>query len=69
MKKKVWEVLGVVIESVKVVIKKFVKKLFYVEIDVLLDVFVIFVFERFDLLNVFMLDFGYIDIKNLFSFD
>lgn len=69
MKKKVWEVLGVVIESVKVVIKKFVKKLFYVEIDVLLDVFVIFVFERFDFLNVFMLDFGYIDIKNLFSFD
>lgn len=60
--------LGVVIEDVKVVIRKCVKKLFFVEIDVLLDVFVIFVFERFDFLNVFMLDFGYIDIKNLFRF-
>lgn len=60
--------LGVVIEGVKVVIRKCVKKLFFVEIDVLLDVFVIFVFERFDFLNVFMLDFGYIDIKNLFRF-
>lgn len=56
------------IESVKVVMVQLVEKLFRVFIKVFMSVFVILVFQRFDFLNVLMVDFGYFDVSNLFSF-
>lgn len=45
-----------------------VEKSFRVFIKVFMSVLVIFVFQRFDFLNVLMVDFGYFDVSNLFSF-
>lgn len=56
------------IESVKVVMVQLVEKSFRVFIKVFMSVFVILVFQRFDFLNVLMVDFGYFDVSNLFSF-
>lgn len=56
------------IESVKVVMVQLVEKSFRVFIKVFMSVLVIFVFQRFDFLNVLMVDFGYFDVSNLFSF-
>lgn len=56
------------IESVKVVMVQLVEKSFRLFIKVFMSVFVILVFQRFDFLNVLMVDFGYFDVSNLFSF-